>query len=46
MHLSKRHCHVDLHTIDLANTRQAKLQSFERVFLPINVNAVARDLTM
>ena len=46
VHLSKQRCLVDLHTIDLANTRWATLNSCERVFLPINVNAAARDLTM
>src|SRR5713226_1478688 len=46
VHLSKRCCLVDLHTIDSANTLRATLQCCERVFLPIDVIAVARDLTM
>ena len=33
-------------TIDLANTWQAILQYFERYFLPIDVNALTRDLTI
>ena len=46
VHLSKRCCLVDLLTIDSSKMRQATLQSCERVFLPIDVNAAARDLTM
>ena len=46
VHLSKRHCHVDLHTIDLANTWRAILKSCECVCLPIDVNVAVRDLIM
>ena len=46
VHLSKRRCLVDLHTIDSANTQRATLQFYEQVFLPIDVNAAVRDLTM
>ena len=46
VHLSKWRCLMDLHTIYSSNTRRATVQSYERVFLPIDVNAAARDLTM
>ena len=46
VHLSKQRCLVDLHTIYSSNTWRATLQSCERVFLPIDVNAATRDLTM
>ena len=46
VHLIKLRCLVDLLTIDLAKTRQARLQSYEQVFLPIDVNASTRDFTM
>ena len=46
LNLSNRCCLVDLLTIDLANTQRAALQSYEQYFLPIDVNATTRDLTM
>ena len=46
VHLIKRRCLVLLLTIDSTNTRCAILQSFERDFLPIDVNALTRDFTM
>ena len=46
VHLIKRCCIVLILTIDSANTRCAILQPFERDFLPIDVNALTRDLTM
>ena len=46
VHLSNWRCVVDLHTIDSSNTWKATLQSCEQVFLPMDVNAEARDLIM
>ena len=46
VHLIKRCCLVLLLTIDLAKTWHVILQSFEQYFLPIDVNALTRDLTM